>query len=103
VWNSGPQTTVVYHGDVNFKDFDASQTRKDFAVAQSRLMAQEQVALREQLAYNTVFEDPFKAAQAIPAHQRQAVLDSLPNNSVLASALRVELTRLLNEAEAAVI
>ena len=102
VWNSGPQTTVVYHGDVNFKDFGASQTRKDFAVAQSRLMAQEQVALREQLAYNTVFEDPFKAAQAIPAHQRQAVLDSLPNNSVLASALRVELTRLLNQAEAAV-
>lgn len=95
VWNSGPQTTVVYHGDIDFSDFGASQIRKDFAVAQSRLMAQEQVALREQLAYNSVFEDPVKAAQAIPADQRQAVLDSLPNDSMLATALRMLLTELI--------
>jgi predicted acylesterase/phospholipase RssA len=103
VWNSGPQTTVVYHGDIDFAQFGASQIRKDFAVAQSRLMATEQVALREQLAYNTVFKDPAKAAQAIPAEQRQAVLDSLPSDSELAKALRAQLVQLIAPVENAAV
>jgi len=103
VWNSGPQTTVVYHGDINFAEFDASEVRKNFAVAQSRLMATEQVSLRTHLAYNKVFEDPVKAAQAIPAAQRQAVMDSLPSDAPLALALRTELARLINQPEAATV
>jgi predicted acylesterase/phospholipase RssA len=101
VWNSGPQTTVVYHGDIDFADFGAAEFRKDFAVAQSKMMATEQVALRANLAYNTVFEDPGKAAKAIPPEERQEVLDSLTDDSAMTAQLRLELTRLLNQTQPA--
>jgi predicted acylesterase/phospholipase RssA len=77
VWDTGPQTAVVHHGDLNTFDFGADPERVAFAISHSRVMAQEQVALRRQQAFHTVYERPEQVVAALDTKAREEIIRQL--------------------------
>jgi hypothetical protein len=53
---TGPQTLVVYHGDLGSFSFRASEEEKSFAISHSRLMMQEQLLWRKNQGLSRTYE-----------------------------------------------
>jgi predicted acylesterase/phospholipase RssA len=70
----GPQTMVVYHGDLGSFSFLASSDQKDLAVAHSRVMMQEQLLQRENQGMSRVFETITDVVKGLDAEDKAAFL-----------------------------
>jgi predicted acylesterase/phospholipase RssA len=63
IYSGGPNTFMVFHGNIGTLDLDATKEQKDFATLLSQMKSLEQINARQNQAYHEVFpsvDDAFK-------------------------------------------
>jgi hypothetical protein len=75
IYAGGPNSVVVFHGNIDTTDLGASKERKDFATLLSQMKSLELINARQNQAYHEVFPSVFDAFRTLSGAEINQIRD----------------------------